>query len=70
MKQYMKEGDLLKLETMSNAIILGSGLAADLGAKINDNITVVSQKGVSLSLKVVGIHESGLTEIDKVRGLC
>lgn len=67
MKQYMKEGDLLKLETMSNAIILGSGLAADLGAKINDNITVVSQKGVSLSLKVVGIHESGLTEIDKVR---
>ena len=44
MKQYMKEGDLLKLETMSNAIILGSGLAADLGAKINDNITVVSQR--------------------------
>lgn len=67
MKQYMKEGDLIKLETMSNAIILGSGLADELGAKINDNITVVSQKGVSLSLKVVGIHESGLTEIDKVR---
>ena len=41
--QYMK-GDLLKLETMSNAIMLGSGLAANLGAKINDNITVVSQR--------------------------
>ena len=67
MQQYMKEGELLRLETMPNAIILGSGLAADLGARINDIITVVSQKGISLNLKVVGIHESGLTEIDKVR---
>lgn len=67
MQQYMKEGELIRLETMPNAIILGSGLAADLGARINDIITVVSQKGISLDLKVAGIHESGLTEIDKVR---
>ena len=67
MQQYMKEGELMKLETSSNGIILGSGLADDLGARVNDVLTVISQNGVSLDLKVVGIHESGLVEIDKSR---
>ncbi len=67
MKQYLKYGDLLKLETTANGVILGSGLADDLGAQLNDVISVISQNGVSLDLKVVGIHESGLTEVDKSR---
>ncbi len=65
--QYMKEGELLKLETTSNGIILGSGLAEDLGAKMNDIVTLVSQDGISLDLKVTGINETGLTNVDKAR---
>lgn len=67
MGQYMRMGDPMKLETMSNGIILGKGLADEIGAGMNDVITVISQSGVSLDLKVIGIHESGLAELDKSR---
>lgn len=66
-KQYMTDGDLMKLETSSNGIILGSGLAEDLGAKTGDVLSLVSQEGVVLDVKVVGINETGLTEVDKKR---
>lgn len=66
-EQYMIEGDLRKLESTPNGIILGEGLAMKLGAKINDVLTVVSPKGVSLELKIIGIHRSGIVELDNSR---
>ncbi len=65
--KYMIAGEVLKLETTSNGVILGSGLAEDLGVQVNDLVTLVSQEGISLDLKVVGIHESGLVTVDKSR---
>lgn len=61
------EGNILSLENTPNGMILGIGLAELLGAKIGDNITVISPKGVELLLKVVGIHRSGIVEVDKSR---
>ncbi len=66
-EQYMIEGDLLKLESTPNGIILGEGLAQKLGAKVGDVMTAVSPKGVSLELKIVGIHRSGIVELDNTR---
>ncbi len=66
-EQNMMEGDLRKLETIPNGIILGEGLALKLGAKVGDNMTAVSPKGVSLSLKIVGIHKSGVVDLDNSR---
>lgn len=63
----MTQGDITKLQTIPNGIILGEGLADLLGAKMNDNMTVISPLGVSLEMKVVGINRSGLTEVDKTR---
>lgn len=63
----MVQGDITKLQTNPNGIILGEGLADLLGAKMNDNIMVISPLGVSLEMKVVGINRSGLTEVDKTR---
>jgi lipoprotein-releasing system permease protein len=63
----MKQGNITKLETIPNGIILGDGLADLLGAKINDNISVVSPLGVNLDMKIVGINHSGLTDVDKSR---
>lgn len=63
----MTQGDITKLQTIPNGIILGEGLADLLGAKMNDNITVISSLGVSLEMKVAGINRSGLTEVDKTR---
>jgi len=65
--QNMTQGDIMKLQTIPNGIILGEGLADQLGAKMNDNLNVISPLGVSLEMKVVGINRSGLTEVDKTR---
>lgn len=64
---YMVQGDLNKLQTVPNGIILGAGLADKLGAKLNDNMNLISPKGVTLEMKVVGIHRSGLTDVDNSR---
>ncbi len=67
LEKYMIEGNLLDLETSPNGIILGEGLAKKLGAKIGDNMTVTSPKGVALDMRVTGIHKSGITELDNAR---
>ncbi|MBL7895698.1 MAG: ABC transporter permease [Bacteroidia bacterium] len=67
LQDNMAEGNILSLENTPNGLILGIGLAELLGAKVGDNITVVSPKGVELILKVVGIHRSGIVEVDKTR---
>lgn len=64
---YMVEGDIVKLQTIPNGIILGEGLAQKLVAKMGDNINVLSPLGVSIEMKVVGIHRSGLVEVDNTR---
>lgn len=57
-------GSLNSLLTNSNGIILGAGLAKNLGARLNSKITVVSPEGVILVMKVVGIVRTGITTID------
>jgi lipoprotein-releasing system permease protein len=66
-EENMVEGSISKLATMNNGIILGDGLAELLGAKMNDNILLISPMGVSVEVKVAGINHSGLTEVDKQR---
>jgi lipoprotein-releasing system permease protein len=66
-EKNMVEGTIINLQTIPNGIMLGSGLAELLGAKMNDNMTVISPQGVQLEMKVVGINRSGLTEVDKSR---
>jgi len=63
----MVSGSIIRLESVNNGIILGSGLAESMGAILNDNITVVSPGGVALKMKVVGILETGLRELDNSR---
>jgi lipoprotein-releasing system permease protein len=63
----MISGSIIRLETVNNGIILGSGLSESIGTDINDNITVISPGGVALQMKVVGILETGLSELDNSR---
>lgn len=64
---YIVEGDIIHLHTNKNAIIVGAGVANKLSAKIQDRIQVISAKGDVLSLKIVGIYQSGLAEIDNIQ---
>lgn len=64
---YMTQGDISRLKTTNNGVILGDGLAEKLGVKMNDNITVISPTGSTMEMKVVGINHTGLMEVDKNR---
>src|SRR5690606_5563933 len=60
----MAEGALSELQTNRNGIILGAGLAKNLGARLGSKISVVSPEGVGLIMKVEGIVRTGITDVD------
>ncbi|HTO17456.1 MAG TPA: FtsX-like permease family protein [Edaphocola sp.] len=64
---YVTEGNYKELQTISNTIILGKGVAEIINAKIGDIIIVTSTEGEQFSLKVIGFFQSGMLEIDKVQ---
>jgi lipoprotein-releasing system permease protein len=64
---YVVQGSPLDIKIGSNSIILGKGLAAKLLANLGDVVQVTTAKQEQFSLKVVGIFQSGLAELDKVQ---
>lgn len=66
-KDNLIAGDMIRMETLPNAVILGSGLAEKLGASLDNNIIVISSKGVALDMKVIGISKTGITLQDNTR---
>lgn len=66
-KDNLVSGQLQRMETLPNGIILGFGLADKLGIRLDDNLTVISSKGVSLQMKVLGISKTGITLQDNTR---
>jgi lipoprotein-releasing system permease protein len=61
---YVTEGDMDNLENIPNTIFLGKGLAGKLMAENGDVIQVTTAKGEIASLKVVGIFQFGLADLD------
>ena len=66
-KDYVREGNYLDLQNVSNSIILGKGVADKMMVDVGDNIQVTTSKGQRVSLKVVGYFQSGIVEFDKVQ---
>jgi lipoprotein-releasing system permease protein len=57
-------GRLEDLRSTANALIVGTGVAERLGGAVGDTISVVSPRGVTLSMKIVGLIRTGITSID------
>lgn len=64
-EKNLLSGSFDNLLTESNGIIVGKGLAERLGARLGSRINVVSSMGSLLSMKVVGIFQTGLTSLDQ-----
>jgi lipoprotein-releasing system permease protein len=64
---YIIEGNALDIQTASNSIILGKGLAEKLLISIGEVVQVTTVNEQSFSLKVVGVFQSGLQDLDKVQ---
>ncbi len=66
--QYVKSGRLRDLDTSSDSIALGAGIAQDLGLKVGDTVSAAAPGGKPLDLLVVAIFEAEVPPVDKTRG--
>ncbi len=64
LERDMTVGTLDDLRTTANGLILGTGLAAKVGAQHRDTLTVLSPAGVILKMKVVGLFSTGIVSMD------
>ena len=63
----IRQGSLDDLYTSSNAIILGDRLAAKIGARVGNTITLVSGSGRRLSCTVVALLHAGVAQVDETQ---
>ena len=66
-KQYIVNGKPLDLANNENGIVLGIGVAKKLSIQVGDRIQLMSSTGVTHRLKVVGLFQSGLADVDKLQ---
>lgn len=60
-------GDFSRLSRTANGIVLGAGVAENLGIVLDDSLLLVSASGGQAICKVVGIFETGVTPVDLSR---
>lgn len=63
----MIEGKAENLESVTNGILIGVGIAEKLNIRLNDNLTVISSLGASKVMKVVGIFSTSNSISDKTK---
>jgi lipoprotein-releasing system permease protein len=61
---YIIAGNILDLNNQNNTIIIGKGLADKMMVNIGNVIKITTLKGGLVSLKIVGISQVGIAEID------
>ncbi|GAB3868355.1 ABC transporter permease [Hymenobacter segetis] len=64
---YMVAGNPLSLKTVANSIVLGKAAADLMLVNVGDVVQITTVKGNRVQLKVVGLFQSGLLEVDKVQ---
>ena len=64
---YIVEGSPKDLENNSSGIFLGSGVANKMSLKVGDRIQVSTVQGGIFPLKIVGIFQSGIADLDNIQ---
>ncbi|WP_430965560.1 ABC transporter permease [Spongiimicrobium sp. 2-473A-2-J] len=67
MQDYIVQGSPEALKNNDNAILLGAGLAKKMSLSIGDRVQISTVKGDVFPLKIVGIYQSGLADIDNIQ---
>jgi len=66
-KDNIIEGLPEDLNNNSNGILLGSGLAKKMSLSVGDRVQISTINGSVFPLKIVGIYQSGIAEIDNIQ---
>jgi len=64
---YIIEGSPEALHQTENGILLGTGLAEKMSIGVGDRIQIGTTKGVIFPMKIVGLYQSGIAEIDNIQ---
>ncbi|MBC9795786.1 ABC transporter permease [Sinomicrobium weinanense] len=67
-RDYIIEGTPEALDNSESGILLGAGLARKMSLSTGDRIQVSTVKGAVFPLKIVGLYQSGIADIDNVQG--
>ena len=64
---YIIKGSSESLHNSHNGILLGAGIAQKMSLDIGDRIQVSTIKGDVFPLKIVGLYQSGIADIDAIQ---
>lgn len=67
LRDYIVMGTAEDLKNTENGILLGSGLAEKMSLSLGDRVQVSTVKGDVFPLKIVGIYQSGIADIDNIQ---
>lgn len=67
MRDYIVQGRPEDLKNTENGILLGAGLANKMSLSKDDRVQVSTVRGDVFPLKIVGIYQSGIAEIDNIQ---
>ena len=63
---YVVGSTPMELAKNKNGILLGAGVAKKMSLEIGDKVNILSSSGNSIPLKIVGLYQSGLAEVDNI----
>ncbi|MBT8234813.1 MAG: ABC transporter permease [Bacteroidia bacterium] len=66
-KDYIIEGSPQDLYNTNNGILLGAGLAEKMSLGLGDRVQISTIQGAVFPLKIVGIYQSGIADIDNIQ---
>ncbi|SDS58207.1 lipoprotein-releasing system permease protein [Polaribacter sp. KT25b] len=66
-KDYVIEGSPKDLKNTENSIIIGSGVAKKMSLSIGERVQISTVNGTVFPLKIVGIYQSGVSDIDAIQ---
>ncbi len=67
LQNYIIEGSPEDLNNNDNGILLGAGIARKMSLSVGERIQISTIKGDVFPLKIVGLYQSGIADIDAVQ---
>ena len=67
LNDYIIEGSLKDLAQNENGIILGAGVSKKLSLQVGAVIQIATPKGDIQAMKIVGLYQSGIADVDNVQ---
>lgn len=67
LSDYIVAGTAEALEMNENGILIGNGVAQKLSIGLNDYVQISTMSGDVYPLKIVGLYQSGMAEVDDIQ---